>query len=98
MRYFAEVINNVVVNIAQAEGNLPLPNWIEYSIDGSFRLNEPGIGSRYHADKDAFEQLKPYPSWILDAETLKYNAPIEKPQEVAAWNEVLGTWETPDSE
>jgi hypothetical protein len=96
MRYFAEVINNVVVNIAHSEGEFPLPGWIEYSEDGSFRLNAAGIGAKYHADKDAFEQLKPYPSWVLDQETLRYNAPIEKPQEIAAWNEVLGAWETPE--
>jgi hypothetical protein len=96
MRYFAEVINNTVVNIAQAEGDFPLPNWIEYSIDGSFRLNEAEIGGKYHPDRDAFESLKPYASWILNQETLKYEAPVEKPQEVAAWNEVLGIWETPE--
>lgn len=96
MRYFAEVINNIVVNIAHAEENFPLPGWIEYSIDGSFRLNEASIGAKYHSNRDAFEELKPYPSWILDEETLRYNAPLAKPQEIAAWNEVLGAWETPD--
>ncbi len=97
MRYFAEVINGTVVNIAHSEGEFPLPGWIEYSQDGSFRLNAAGIGAKYHADKDAFEQLKPYPSWILDEETLRYNAPIEKPQGLAAWNEILGAWETPEA-
>ena len=96
MRYFAEVINNVVTNIAQSEGDFHLPGWIEYSIDGSFRLNEAGIGAKYHPDRDAFEQLKPYPSWTLNQETLRYNAPIAKPQEVAAWDENLGVWNTPD--
>lgn len=96
MRYFAEVINNVVVNIAQSEGDFSLLNWIEYSTDGSFRLNAAGIGAVYHPDRDAFQELKPYPSWILDQETLRYNAPIAKPQENAAWNEVLGNWEIPE--
>lgn len=96
MRYFAEVINGTVTNIAQSETDFPLPGWIEYSVDGSFRLNEAEIGGKYHSGRDAFEQLKPYPSWILDEETLRYNAPVEKPQEIAAWNEVLGAWETPE--
>lgn len=96
MRYFAEVINNIVTNIAQAEGDFPLPGWIEYSEDGSFRLNPASIGAKYHPGIDAFEELKPYPSWVLDQETLRYHAPIEKPEEVAAWNEVLGNWEIPE--
>jgi hypothetical protein len=47
-------------------------------------------------DKDAFISPKPLPSWTLNADTLKWEAPIPKPAGPAAWDEISQVWNTPD--
>ena len=44
-----------------------------------FRKNYAGIGYSYDKNWDAFIPPKPYPSWILDYETLVWKAPIPMP-------------------
>ena len=41
--------------------------------------NEPGIGRIYDETLQAFIEPKPYPSWILNEETGKWEAPVPKP-------------------
>ena len=41
--------------------------------------NEPGIGRIYDETLNAFIEPKPYPSWILNEETGKWEAPVPKP-------------------
>ncbi len=41
--------------------------------------NEPGIGRNYDETLNAFIEPKPYPSWILNTETGKWEAPVPKP-------------------
>jgi hypothetical protein len=41
--------------------------------------NEPGIGRTYDETLNAFIEPKPYPSWILNEETGKWEAPVPKP-------------------
>ena len=41
--------------------------------------NEPGIGRIYDETLNAFIESKPYPSWILNEETGKWEAPVPKP-------------------
>lgn len=41
--------------------------------------NEPGIGRTYDETLKAFIEPKPYPSWILNEETAKWEAPVPKP-------------------
>ncbi len=101
MKYFAEVINNTVVNLVQTEedslDNFPTNGkFIEYSEDGSFRYNPAAIGSQYNAERDAFIPLKIHESWTLNEETLKWEAPVPKPEGPAAWDEANQRWNTPE--
>lgn len=56
--------------------------------DGTpLRFNYPGIGFTYDAVRDGFyETNKPFPSWVLDDETLTWHPPTppgwEKPTDV----------------
>ena len=46
-----------------------------------FRKNFAQPGYTYDLSKDAFEEQQPYPSWVLDDSTGRYDAPISYPQD-----------------
>jgi len=96
MRYYAEVKNGIVLNVAQAEDELNWDGWVEYSVNGEFRGSPAVIGGSYSAIKDKFAAPKPYPSWTFNSEAFEWQAPVAKPQEIAAWDEVNQVWNTPD--
>ena len=54
-------------------------NWKQTSYNGNFRKRYAGIGYKYHEDVDGFSEPQPYPSWILDNETLEWIPPIPMP-------------------
>jgi hypothetical protein len=49
------------------------------SYNGNIRKNYAGIGYIYDAVRDAFYAPQPYPSWILNEETLIWESPIPYP-------------------
>jgi hypothetical protein len=60
------------------------------------------IGNTFDKFKDGFISEKPYPSWTLDENTLKWTPPVPEPiltdeeKEVSTnlnWNEELQVWE-----
>ena len=64
-----------------------------------FRGNYAGIGYKYDAELDAFIAPQPFPSWILNAVTYTWEAPVPYPtaEGFFAWDESLGDWvEVPD--
>jgi hypothetical protein len=56
--------------------------------------NYAGVGYTYDAALDAFRAPQPWPSWILDAETQLWEAPVAVPDDDGTyrWNENDGTW------
>jgi hypothetical protein len=61
-----------------------------------FRKNYAGIGYFYDDSRDAFIPPKPYPSWVLNEETCRWEAPIPFPDEPGVnydWNEENQTWD-----
>ena len=69
--------------------------WKQTSYNGSFRKNYAGIGYLYDASRDAFIPPKPYPSWILDEESCKWQPPVAYPTDGKSyvWNEQIVNWE-----
>jgi len=59
-----------------------------------FRKNFAGIGFTYDVNKDAFIPKKPYNSWVLDEESLNWNAPVSYPSdgEIYTWDEQNLNW------
>ena len=64
-----------------------------------FRKNFAQIGYTYDASKDAFIQASPYPSWVLDEETGRYEPPVAYPTDENgdnlpnyAWDEDTTSW------
>lgn len=62
-----------------------------------FRMNFAAIGGVYDEARDAFIPPKPYPSWILNEETLLWEAPVPRPSDPApfVWDEGSVSWITP---
>ncbi len=53
--------------------------WKQTSYNNNIRKNYATIGSTYNQDLDAFISPQPYPSWILNEITCKWEAPIPMP-------------------
>ena len=65
--------------------------------DGSKRKNFAGIGFTYDKDKDAFIAPKPFASWVLDASTCRWKAPVAIPSDFHTkeykWDEANNKWD-----
>lgn len=71
--------------------------WIETSVTGSFRKNFAGIGFTYDATRDAFIPPKPYPSWVLNEATCRWEAPVPMPPGGPwVWDESTESWIDPE--
>jgi len=73
--------------------------WKQTSYNSSFRKHYAGIGSTYNAELDAFVPPKPFSSWTLDAEDVKWEPPTPMPSiselqegEYWKWNEDTLSW------
>ena len=60
-----------------------------------FRKNHPSVGYTYDEDRDAFIPPKPYPSWILNETTCRWDSPVAYPSDgnVYTWNETTQQWD-----
>lgn len=65
------------------------------SYNNNIRKNYAGIGFAYDAQRDAFIEPKPYPSWALNEDTCRWNAPIAMPTDNKPyiWNETNQSWD-----
>jgi hypothetical protein len=67
--------------------------WKQTSYNCNFRKNYAGKNFTYDESRDAFIGPQPYPSWVLNEETCKYDPPIEKPEGNYVWNELHRKWD-----
>jgi hypothetical protein len=78
------------------------PETNEPSADQSkaFRKNYAGLGYTYDESRDAFISPQPYPSWILNEETCRWDSPVPYPTdgESYIWNEETTSWDLTPSE
>lgn len=67
--------------------------WKQTSYNGNIRKNYAGIGYTYRDDIDAFVPPQPFPSWILNEVTAKWESPLPMPTDgVYKWDEELTSW------
>ena len=102
MAHFAKINKtNIVTDVIVAEQDFINSGkvgdsflWIQTSYNGSFRKNYAGIGFQYDKTRDAFIAPKPYPSWILNETTCRWEAPVAKPDDENNynWNESEQSW------
>lgn len=107
MAHFAELNeNNQVIRVLVTDNDMVnegydwLINnfggtWVQTSYSGSIRKNFAGIGYTYDADRDAFIAPQPYPSWLLNEETCKWEAPVPYPEDdrLYSWSEDTQSWD-----
>lgn len=62
--------------------------------DLALRKNYAGIGYTYDAGRDAFYAPQPFPSWVLDEDTLIWQAPVPVPSDDKTyyWSEEAANW------
>ena len=112
MAHFAQIENDIVIQVIVAEqdfiDNHTTGTWVQtsYNTNGNvhsqgktpLRKNYAGIGDTYDAIRDAFIAPQPYPSWVLDEDTCRYEAPAPYPEGAAdsldryTWNEPTTSW------
>ena len=68
--------------------------WKQTSYNANMRKNYAGIGYTYNSDLDAFVPIQPYPSWILNTDTARWQAPVPMPDDGKKyiWDENSGSW------
>ena len=69
-------------------------NWKQTSYNGNFRVRYAGGGYLYSEEYDAFIAPSPYYDWILNAETLEWEAPILYPNDgkFYTWSTIGSDW------
>lgn len=73
--------------------NLLGGKWIQTSYNNNFRKNYAGIGYLYDPIRDAFIGQKPFPSWVLNEDTCRWETPIPMPLgKPYLWNEETVSW------
>ena len=60
-----------------------------------FRGNYAVVDGIYDEERDAFIDPQPYPSWVLNDETLLWEAPTPRPDDgtLYVWDEDAGQWQ-----
>jgi len=68
--------------------------WKQTSYNGNIRKNYAGVGYTFDAERDAFIPPKPFPSWVLDEATCRWDAPVPYPQDgkTYRWDEETTSW------
>ena len=105
MSHWAEIDeNNIVLRVLVGNNSEPDEGeafmnslggtWVKTSYNGNIRKNYAGIGMSYDAERDAFIAPQPYPSWILDEETCRWEAPVAYPTDgmMYVWDEETTDW------
>ena len=70
-------------------------NWVQTSYNATFRKNYAGVGDTYDSTRNAFIEPNPYPSWILNETTCRYEPPVARPEEDVhhiRWDEDTTSW------
>jgi len=93
MAHFAELDeNNIVLRVIrvydahEADGenwchNFAGGDWKQTSYNDRIRKNFAGIGYTWDVERDAFYAPQPYPSWSLDEDTCRWEAPVPYPED-----------------
>jgi hypothetical protein len=71
-------------------------DWVLTSSDGSIRYNAARLGDVFDENRNAFITPSPYPSWILNEQTMRYESPTPLPEGASLdlwyWDESELTW------
>ena len=84
------VVNTIVCESVELAESLIGLTAVEYTVE-----NPAGIGWTYNSTTGEFRSPQPFPSWIYNEETKRWEAPIEYPVDDKnyLWNESSLSWE-----
>jgi len=79
---------------AYLQNMFPDTDWVQTSYNHNFRKRYAGIGHKYDAEHDAFIPPQPFPSWLLNEESLSWEAPFPMPDDDKhyQWDEENQSW------
>ena len=68
--------------------------WVQTSYSNAMRNKFAGVGDVFDEKLNAFISPSPFPSWVLDEETLHYVPPVALPidDNRYLWNETTLSW------
>lgn len=68
--------------------------WVQTSYNSNFRYNYAVLGGTYDSENDAFIDIQPFSSWVLNNTTYAWEAPIAYPTDGASyiWSEDTQQW------
>lgn len=80
--------------IAFCQSLFPGTVWKQTSYNGNIRKNYAGIGFQYDSQRDAFIPPQPFPSWVLNEQTCRWDAPTPYPTDgkLYYWDESSLSW------
>jgi len=81
MGTYAKIENGIVVDVIEATSEYIATlsgTWLETNQDG-LRKNYAGKGYTYNEALECFVAPKPYPSWVLNESTCKWEPPTPMP-------------------
>jgi hypothetical protein len=68
--------------------------WKQTSYNANFRKNYAGVGYTYDSQRDAFIPQQTFPSWVLNEDTCRWEAPVPMPEDgqMYIWDEATTNW------
>ena len=85
---------------AYLQNMFPDTDWVQTSYNDNFRKRYAGKGYKYDVERDAFIPPQPFPSWLLNEESLSWEAPFPMPDDdkFYQWDEENQSWVETDIE
>lgn len=98
---YAQIENNIVVNVIICEDS-EIESLPGIYIKITEETNNAQIGYEYISEKNKFKSSQPYPSWVFDENSCKWNPPVAIPEGAEftqfgtvigySWNEESQEW------
>ena len=88
------------LGIAYLQNMFPDTDWVQTSYNDNFRKRYAGKGYKYDVERDAFIPPQPFPSWLLNEESLSWEAPFPMPDDdkFYKWDEENQSWVETDEQ
>ena len=85
---------------AYLQNMFPDTDWVQTSYNDNFRKRYAGKGMKYDVERDAFIPPQPFPSWLLNEESLSWEAPFPMPDDdkFYQWDEENQSWVETDEQ
>ena len=93
MSLYAKIEEGIVTNIIVCEDSQIGTQYGHY-VKVTENTNDAKFGDEYNFDKNKFKTSQPFESWVLNSDTLLWEAPVSKPEGEGyySWDEESQDW------